>query len=352
MGAGAARERFLALDGLRGVAALAVLLFHLQGTMRIGWAFAHGYLAVDFFFMLSGFVIAHAYEARLRAPGGLGPFLRDRVIRLHPLLVLSLIPPGAMLLASMIAGEPPYAHPLLTLAVAFLPFPAFWIAPPYKFPLNSASWSLFWELVVNLAFALAAPRLNNRLLGAIVAAAVAGAVGVSLCNHGLLDPGPTAGFRAFAGFAIGVGLLRVHRLDRFRADRLGLIAAPLLLLSLAAVPISPRVATLYDPLIVFGLFPLILLASARREARFPGLCAWLGGLSYPVYVLQAPVLKLIHRPLAAAIPYPLASGLVQCAIVVAVSLIAWRLYDEPVRRALRRRFASGRAPDKRDRPAA
>lgn len=345
------RERFLALDGLRGVAALAVLFFHIQGIMGIGWAFAHGYLAVDFFFMLSGFVIAHAYEARLREPGGLGPFMRDRIIRLHPLLLLSLIPGAFLLIASMIAGRPAYAYPLLTLAVAAIPFPAQWTDAPFKFPLNSVSWSLFWELVVNLAFALIAPRLGNRLLGAIIAGAVAGVIGVSFMNHGLMDTGMSAGFRAFAGFAIGVGLLRVHRSARFRADWLGAAAAPLLLLSLAAVPIWPWLATVYDPLAVFGLFPLILLAAARRQTRFPTLCIWLGGLSYPVYVLQGSALRLLQRPATIVIPHSFANGMLLFAGIVVLSLIAWRFYDEPVRAALRRRFVK-RVPAPEDKPAA
>jgi len=344
------RERFLALDGLRGIAAFSVLLFHLNGSLHLHMAFAHGYLAVDFFFLLSGFVIAHAYEERLRAPGGIGSFVRERVIRLHPLLLLSLVPNGAVLVLSMIHGKPLFSHPLLALVLAAVPIPALWLRPD-MFPLNRLSWSLFWELAVNFAFALAAPRLGNRVLGAIIAAAVTAAVAVSLTKGGVNVGGLTAGARAISAFAIGVALLRVHRTGRFRVDWLGAAAAPLLLLSLAAVPAKPWIAAVYDPLAMFGLFPLIVLAGARREARFPRICAWLGGVSYPLYILQGPLQHHLRAPIEHLLDGSIAAGLSLIAIVLAVSLVAWKLYDEPLRAALRRRFIRPTALAPGDTPA-
>ena len=315
-----------------------------------GLVFSHGYLAVDFFFMLSGFVIAHAYEQRLREPGSLPAFLRDRIIRLHPLLLLSIVPRAAELIASMIHGAPIHRYPLLTLASGAVPFPAFWIDQAQKFPLNAVSWSLFWELAVNLAFALVAPRLSNRLLGIIVAAAVTGAIAVSLINHGHAHPDMSAGFRAFAGFAVGVALLRVHRTGRINLGVLGAAAPLVLLLAFIAVPSPGWLSRFYDPAAAFLLFPLIVLASARRQARFPALCAWLGGLSYPLYVLHGPWLLWLGRPIVSAvIPNPVMGALALGAIAVIVALIAWKFYDEPVRAMLRRRFRP--APLPRDTPA-
>lgn len=300
------------------------------------WIFSHGYLAVDFFFMLSGFVLAHAYEARLRTRGSFLPFLRDRIIRLHPLLLLSIVPGAVML----IAGAPQYRFPLLTLAAAASPFPAFWEGLQ-KFPLNQPSWSLFWELAVNIAFALAAPWLRSRVLGAVIAIAVTGAIWLSLSRGGFVIVDMRAGMRALAGFAIGVMLLRVHRAGRFRADRLGAAAAPLLLASLALVPALPWLVRIYDPVAVFLLFPLIVLASAGRTPRFPAAARWLGELSYPLYVLHGPVLSLTRDPLNGVFGNPAITGLVQLTLSIALTWAAWRLYDAPLRAALRRRFGSG-----------
>lgn len=87
------KPHYALLDGLRGVAALLVLWYHVHE----GFAFAsgapiigsinYGYLAVDFFFMLSGFVIGYAYAARLHRSMSLGNFARRRLIRLHPMVV-------------------------------------------------------------------------------------------------------------------------------------------------------------------------------------------------------------------------------------------------------------------------
>src|SRR4051794_26514580 len=115
------QHRFLALDGLRGVAALVILVFHFG--IRPAWVAPYGSLAVDFFFLLSGFVIAHAYEERLRQPGAIGAFIRDRVIRLHPLLVLSIIP-GAII--TLTGNQPRDPFPVLTAIAGAIPFPAVW----------------------------------------------------------------------------------------------------------------------------------------------------------------------------------------------------------------------------------
>lgn len=82
------------LDGLRGVAALLVVFYHIfeglsfaaGGTLIT--VINHGYLAVDFFFILSGFVIGYAYDDRLGKSMSLGNFFKRRLIRLHPMIVM------------------------------------------------------------------------------------------------------------------------------------------------------------------------------------------------------------------------------------------------------------------------
>jgi peptidoglycan/LPS O-acetylase OafA/YrhL len=140
-----AGRRYEALDGLRGVAAVGVMLYHIGGWTGRPWLVSHGYLAVDFFFCLSGFVLAHAYGRR--EIGWLG-FLRQRLIRLWPLIALTMLA-GAMVIIQHRERVPEW------LALGLLMIPRLWteesgFAP--IFPLNPPAWSLFFELVVGAAW--------------------------------------------------------------------------------------------------------------------------------------------------------------------------------------------------------
>jgi peptidoglycan/LPS O-acetylase OafA/YrhL len=160
-------HRFEALDGLRGFAALAVLLLHF-GNVSTPWLSPHGALAVDFFFLLSGFVIASAYEVRLQAGQiSVVSFVKLRVIRLYPLIFV-----GALLGTAgyfRVYDRQTLAIVLLT-GLALIPTP---LAPASEsfnaIPANPPSWSLFIELWGNVLYALVARWLTNRvLLGLIV----------------------------------------------------------------------------------------------------------------------------------------------------------------------------------------
>jgi len=195
MGSEGVHNRFLALDGLRGIAALAVFWSHLRGQPV--WALTQAGIAVDFFFLLSGFVLAHAYELRLALPGGVRAFFRDRIIRLHPLLLLSMVPPALYFVLAGVPTRDPL--PWLSLAAGAMPFPAFWVRhfPMLAFPYNTPSWSLFWELVVNLPFALLAPRLSTRMLLVLTGALIAARFGYMACVGPLGTVDLSAGLRAF-----------------------------------------------------------------------------------------------------------------------------------------------------------
>ncbi|MGE0829924.1 MAG: acyltransferase family protein, partial [Hyphomonadaceae bacterium] len=156
------KERFLALDGLRGIAAVAVLLRHFgsaAGPVRL----PESYLAVDLFFLLSGFVLAHAYEQRLRAGMSFWDFLKARFIRLYPLYFLgtAIGAAGAFWLASRNWGHAEFGEMLgsLSFNLAFLPS-AFHEHNP--FPYNGPAWSLFYEMLASVIFALAAPLMGPR----------------------------------------------------------------------------------------------------------------------------------------------------------------------------------------------
>ena len=165
------------LDGLRGVAALLVVWYHVFE----GYAFAggttidsinHGYLAVDFFFVLSGFVIGYAYDDRWSKTLTMKDFFKRRLIRLHPMVIM-----GAVLgvISFLIQGSVKWdgTHVSISLVMLSLLCSLFFIpaipGASYEvrgngemFPLNGPSWSLFFEYIGNILYALFIRRLSTK----------------------------------------------------------------------------------------------------------------------------------------------------------------------------------------------
>lgn len=340
------KHKFVALDGLRGLAAIAVVIFHRRAWFGGDAVFGHAYLAVDFFFMLSGFVIAHAYEKRLLQQGSFWPFIRDRVIRLHPLLFAGAALGCVVLLAEIHTGreERPALLPL-TLLASFVPFPAFWAEDPFQ--VNLPTWSLFWEILINILFALTAFRLRTGWLAGIVAlssvAMIASSVRLSGFSTGFTNAELLWGFpRVCLGFSLGILLLRVHRSGRF--PRLGLQWLPplLLLVSLTAIPMNSTFSSIYDSAIVLILYPIILLWAAQDAPFLPPLAKLSGEISYPLYVLHEPILMLTSAILTISgismgTPGPV-EGMFRIMATILVAYLFLRLYDDPIRKWLSARF--------------
>lgn len=174
------KPHYAILDGLRGVAALLVVWYHVfegfqfAGNKPIIDFINHGYLAVDFFFILSGFVIVYAYDDRLGKSLTIGGFFRRRLIRLHPMLVMgALIGIVSFLLTGMERWDGSHSTLLLTLAALLcscLMIPALPGMPRdvmgngEMFPLNGPCWSLFFEYIGNILYALVIHRLSTRIL--------------------------------------------------------------------------------------------------------------------------------------------------------------------------------------------
>jgi peptidoglycan/LPS O-acetylase OafA/YrhL len=318
-------HRFLVLDGLRGIAALVIVVFH-TGSSRF---IPGGYLAVDLFFCLSGFVLAHAYAA---APIGLGAFVKARLIRLYPLYLVGLII-GVMV-------EPVGLLNTLT-GLLFLPAVSE-VAQVYRpYPFNVPAWSLLFELVVNLMW-FPLRRAGTRGLGAglVVAAAVAvGAIVVS----GKGDIGSTGPWffvqgmcRVIFPFFLGVLLHRAWARGRLSFKSPWWLPA-VVMCGMFMLP-GPRV--LVDTVCVVVLVPLIVAlgAAAREPAPVSRVCHLLGEASYPVYILHAALLAVI-APLVPELPNR--SYFVAAATIPVVLVVAWgavKLYDRPVRRWLSARF--------------
>jgi peptidoglycan/LPS O-acetylase OafA/YrhL len=271
---------------LRGIAALAVLTRH--GRYQLGLVLLpHSYLAVDFFFVLSGFVLAHAYEQRLLSGMTAIEFMRIRLVRLYPLYLI-----GTVLCIAVAASLGPvhWLKPktLLTVicALTFLPDPK--IHGPF-FAFNFPAWSLFFELVANALYARIVLRLSNRWLALIAASCL---VIAAIC-FGSLDVGHrwdnvAGGFlRVGFGFFAGVLTYRLWRVAPWRPALPAWCVAMLLILILDGGESAHR----YD-FVAALLFPLIVFCGASREPsrRFRPLFLWLGAISYALYITHEAVI--------------------------------------------------------------
>lgn len=365
-------ERFLTLDGLRGIAAVMVLIAHTLQVRDDTSIQFHGYLAVDFFFMLSGFVIAYAYGGRLAGRRmSFAEFLKARILRLYPLIVV-----GAILGFAAISLKAHQLHwtGLMLRAVATLPFSLMALPAPFlehQFDPNAPVWSLFYELLANIVLALFAPRLSNRnLLVAIVASGlvlVAAGIVTGEITFGLsyspISPRLSDALRVFLSkeardlplglvrvafpFLCGIGLYRAHAARRFIVPALPVWLLAPILVALLAVPAIPDYRDVtYCLFAIIIAFPLIIASAARCEpnARLRHLTRLSGELSYPIYIVHMPILNLF-----ALLPI---GGLslafrINLAAVTAI-IFAWlvlRYYDEPLRRAVRNRWRSPSTPE-------
>jgi peptidoglycan/LPS O-acetylase OafA/YrhL len=325
---------------LRGLAAVFVVLYHYVAPSRHTIAFGHGYLAVDFFFVLSGFVICHVYEDRLRSGMSLVSFGLRRVIRLYPLVFISGLGAGvlAVLQHALWGLEIPRWSSMM-LATVLLPDPLG--GQGDLFPLNSPLWSLFLEMVVNLLYAAFALRLSNRRLGAI-STGMAIALIAFAWRAGTLDLGSTGAtlfpgvLRTASSFGIGVLIGRLHKSGHLPAPRVPLVVIAILLAATFAAPRLSLYNCAFDVAAAYFLFPAAVIGGLSAQGFRPSrrLAHVAGELSYPLYVVHFPLRTAIQAVLA---PVPLTewvSVFAQVAIAVCVSWVALKIFDRPLRTRL------------------
>jgi peptidoglycan/LPS O-acetylase OafA/YrhL len=341
------KDRFEALDLLRGLAAVAVVALHAPRPDEAESLLPHAYLAVDLFFGLSGFVITHAYWQRLRDGMTVQSFLVERLIRLYPLYLLAIVVGAILVWNGMQSAKLPELTPadwITTIGANLLFLPA----PPSAlgsdsplFPLAFPAWSLFWELIANVAFAGAASRLTPRMLGRLLAIALclllATAAFWQNLNVGVVWSGLSAGAaRVLWSFFAGVALYMLYQSGKFAMSARAWVLGAVLILSL----LQPPMDWSYDFLLVAFLFPLLVFAGARAQSNSSA-ARWLAQISYAVYLLQAPLLLILEELSPGlisaelnALSLPLTTAML-IAAALAVGTIATRYYDEPVRAWLR-----------------
>ena len=321
--------RFDRLDALRGVAALAVLVGHASAIVAgHSWIPRKG-LAVQFFFLLSGFVVAHSYEDQLRSGLGFAAFCRRRGTRLYPLIIAG----AALGTIVLVASDPgfesrPGAFTALLLATLALP------SPPVdfgfgNFPVNPPEWSLFYELLASIAFGVLIRRTTTRGLALATIAAGMPAVAVAIIYAGRTDaPLWTLAFGAAASFAGGVWLHRGVARGTWQRAPVILLAA--ILLGVCLIPHG--LGWGLDLVAGIILFPA-LIVSAASDIRPHRLARYLGDLSYPLYILHWPVLMAGQR-LCRGWASPTATILLLSGAAILVAWAALILYDRPVRALL------------------
>ena len=373
------KPHYALLDGLRGVAALLVVIYHIFE----GFAFAettngegsglistlnHGHIAVDFFFILSGFVISYAYDDRWQKMT-LGGFFKRRLIRLHPMLVM-----GAVIgtITFLIGGREQWdgtVTPIGGVALALLLTALMIPALPGSmhevrsngemFPLNGPQWSLFFEYIGNIIYALIIRRLSTRLLAMLVALLAALHTWIfvwDLSGYDSIGIGWTIDTINFWGglvrmlFPFTVGMLLARTFKPRKIKYAFWICSAILLATFAVPYIASEGAlsmnSLYEVVCIAFVFPIIvwLGACGSTEGSTGRISGLLGDLSYPLYIVHYPVMYLFYAWLIDKHFYSFEDTLLMPAIVVAVSIaLAYaclKLYDEPVRKWLAHKFMS------------
>ena len=325
------------LDGLRGVAALLIVIFHHAGS---NGPLPHAYLVVDFFFLLSGFVVASAYEPRLLADPDRRWFFRARLVRLYPLYFLGTV--AGLIVASMtgVLAElqaTGFLLTTLTLSWLMLPTPGMVIL----FPLDGAAWSLFLELIANAAYAVLAPRLGWRGLIAIMAISgvglIAGGVMAGNLNFGTESGVGMLGglLRVTFSFTLGVTFYRLHTLGRLPTLRAPAWAPAAALIVLAMLPGGGPFRWVIDVATVLVAFPIIMLAGIEAQAgRLRGAFAQLALISYPLYLLHVPIRCGVAAWVGKAALPTLPVLLAYVGLSVMAAWAASRWYDPGARRLL------------------
>lgn len=373
----ASKQRYEILDGLRGVAAMIVVAFHLFETYSKGPGYQilnHGYLAVDFFFVLSGFVIGYAYDDRWDRMS-LKDFLKRRLVRLHPMVIMGTLIGGLFFYFGANAdfpliGQTPWWALLIIMLFGFtmLPVPPKWDIRGWgeTNPLNGPAWSLMWEYIANILYALVIRRFSKTLLALFVALTAFLTIDLSLNLDvfGLLAPRAYAKYTVIGGWSITpdqmyigatrllypffVGLL-ISRINRLIKIKAGFWWCSFLI---AVILVSPHVGGeelniadgAYNAFCILIMFPLIVSmgAGSMVTGKSAGVCKFFGEISYPLYITHYP---LVYMQLAWAHSHAQAPLAMHICVAVSVFVLAigiayacLKLYDLPVRDWLKRHW--------------
>ena len=402
----ASKPHYEILDGLRGVAAVLVVAYHLFETYYHGapdQPINHGYLAVDFFFVLSGFVIGYAYDDRWDKMSTWS-FFKRRLIRLHPMVIFGTLF-GALMFYFGSCGEFPLINDTPWYMVLLVMFWCFTMIPlPNTMdirgwaetnPLNGPAWSLQWEYIANILYALVIRRLSKVALAICVA--IFAILTIILCLNidvtGFLEVRNWASYTVVGGWSttpdqLQVGLTRllypffcgllISRVGKLIKVKAGFWWCSLMIIVLFCMPWmgigtegeSRWTNGLYEAICILVCFPLIVamgagssvtgskssainkspikreesdarICSSEREVTRP-LVKFLGEISYPIYITHYPLIYMQMSWVDSHKDAPLGTHIfvAVCIFVLAILVAygAYRLYDLPVREWLKKKW--------------
>jgi peptidoglycan/LPS O-acetylase OafA/YrhL len=340
------KKHFEILDGLRGIAALAVVIFHFMEWVFSDFSknfISHGFLAVDFFFCLSGFVIGYAYDDRI-GKMGVREFFKSRLIRLHPLVILGSVLGLLAFLFDPFASPITYnAGKLLLLFICSLfliPLPLMEDRAFNLFGFNAPAWSLFWEYVANIFYAFVLCKMGRRSLAVLTFLA---AIGIGMVSYragnllggwskdNFLDGGARVAYSFLAG-------LFIYRSNWIIKNKLGFISLGALLFLAFVMPWT-KWNWLTEALVVLFYFPLMvsLGAGSILSNRWKKLCRFSGNISYPLYMTHYAAIWIFgnyftsKNPSATELTYIIVVGII---FLMAIAYLTMKFYDIPLRRYL------------------
>ncbi|MGV7105819.1 acyltransferase family protein [Flavobacterium sp. U410] len=357
------------LDGLRGIAALMVVVFHVlevhSGGDHTKQLINHGYLAVDFFFILSGFVISYAYDDRWEFMT-LGHFFKRRIIRLLPMLVFGSVFGAALfyfqdsaLLGWGTISETPLWKVIIVMVLGFFLIPVGksldirgWNE---MFPLNGPSWTLFFEEIANISYALILRKLSNKMLSLLVVLSAGVTIYYALTNtHGDIIGGWAIddttqlkiGFiRLTFPFLAGILLARTVKIQNIQNS---FLYTAIILIACLSVPRLGGYDNhwqngLYESICLIFIFPFIVWLGASGEVKGKALkiSTFLGNISYPIYITHFPIVYIYmawvtnnNYTLEQIWPY----SVLTMVISTIVGYASMKIYDIPLRLKLKNKF--------------
>lgn len=336
------KQRLYLLDGLRGICAALVALRH-EVPLWGFEVFFRSYLAVDLFFIMSGYVIAVNYhEALVSKRISIHRFMAVRLIRFLPVYWLSILLILGLSWLKIVPGMATTASWSDVLREALL-IPSL-TTEKSLFRLNGVAWTLFFELLMNFAYAVVAQRGNRVVRYAITLAF--GLIVVRMCLwYGTADRGASvSGFliglaRSGFGIFIGAYLVTSPLVSRIYPERSMLLpwfAAATALGTLVLPSWGGRWDGPIDALLIVFVLPLTILAMTRHKASgvTASVLQGLGAASYPLYLLHGPIAAAAFSIWKSYFPSMWLAGIFSLLLF----LLCWQIdksFDEPIRKYLK-----------------
>jgi peptidoglycan/LPS O-acetylase OafA/YrhL len=364
------KPRYEILDGLRGVAAIMVVGFHVfeaYATSRFDQMLNHAYLAVDFFFMLSGFVIGYAYDDRWRSLSFFR-FMKLRILRLQPMVVFGTMLGSALFYFGASAAFPviatvPVWKLLLFALLSMLIIPTPTCADirgnyPETYNLNGPIWSLSFEYGANILYALFVHKFTKKALAILVGVAACSTLYLALTQGEISGGWMLNGEHLYKGFTRVMfpffGGLLLYRTGKVIHVKNAFLWCSLLLVALFTVPRiggeqSLWMNGIYEVIVILIVFPLIVTTGAGSMVKgsfASRLCKLLGDISYPIYLINYPICYIqtgwvsdmrVNNPDFGIRD----AGFIPILVFILILLLSYfvtRFYDIPVRKWLKKKL--------------